>query len=230
MALHPDKTATVAAAEADLAFLRGVIEGSGRPRLTMGVVFLAGGLLYGVQCLFHLGQIAGIVRWPDWANLSFVVFITAAMLAIIVWVVIHDRRAGLEGRSAPTMSRAMNGAFSGAGMANLAVIIVFGVAAVREQDFSLWLYYAAVVFAFQSVAWFMAWTLKRKTWMGLVSMGHWMTAVALGLLVREPVAYLWVCTAALFLLFALPGLILVREARAAQAAQAAQAGLAADRV
>lgn len=221
MALTPDKTAT--AAEADLAFLRGVIEGGGRPRLTMGVVFLVGGLLYGVQCLFHLGQIAGLIRWPAWANLTFVVMITAGVLAAIAWAVVHDRRVGLEGRSAPTMSRAMNGAFSGAGMANLAVIIVFGVAAVREQDFSLWLYYAAVVFAFQSVAWFMAWTLKRKTWMGLVSMGHWMTAVALGLLVREPVAYLWVCTAALFALFALPGLIILREARAARTPSAEQA-------
>ena len=216
MTMNTDKTPRLAAAEADLAFLRGVVEGGGRPRLTMGVIFLVGGLLYSIQCLFHLGQIAGIVRWPDWANLSFVVLITAAVLAAIVWAVIHDRRAGLDNRSTPTISRAMNGAFSGAGMANLAVIIVFGVGATRDHDFAIWLYYAAVVFAFQSVAWFMAWTLKRKTWMGLVSLGHWVTAVALGLLVREPVAYLCVCTAALFLLFALPGLILVREARAAQ--------------
>ena len=209
---------TVAAAEADLAFLRGVVENGGRPQLTVGVIFLVGGLLYGLQCLFHLGQIAGVVRWPDWANLLFVVSITAGVLAAIVWAVLHDRRMGRTARSGPTMSRAMNGAFSGAGMANLAVIIVFGVGAVREQDFSIWLYYAAVVFAFQSVAWFMAWTLKRKAWMGLVSAGHWITAVALGVLVREPVAYLSVCTAALFLLFALPGWLILREARAVKTA------------
>lgn len=201
---------TVAAAEADLAFLRGVVENGGRPQLTVGVIFLVGGLLYGLQCLFHLGQIAGVVRWPDWANLLFVVSITAGVLAAIVWAVLHDRRMGRTARSGPIMSRAMNGAFSGAGMANLAVIIVFGVGAMRENDFSIWLYYAAVVFAFQ--------TLKRKPWMGLVSAGHWITAVALGVLVREPVAYLSVCTAALFLLFGLPGWLILREARAAKTA------------
>ncbi|CAN5245549.1 hypothetical protein BH10PSE1_BH10PSE1_25510 [soil metagenome] len=215
MTIDSEKTRTATSAEADLAFLRGIVEGGGRGQMTMGVCFLAGGLLYGIQCLFHLGQIAGIIRWPGLASLVFVVLITASVLAAIVWAVLHDRKAGGNGRSAPTMSRAMNGAFSGAGMANLAVIIVFGVGAVREHDFSLWLYYAAVVFAFQSVAWFMAWTLKRKAWMGLVALGHWTTAVALGLLVREPVAYLWVCTAALFLLFAVPGWIILREARAA---------------
>lgn len=218
MTVNPERTPRLAAAEADLAFLRGVVEGGGRPRLTMGVVFLVGGLLYGVQCLFHLGQIAGLVRWPDWANLTFLVSITGAVLAAIVWAALHDRKAGMNSRSTPTISRAMNGAFSGAGMANLAVIIVFGVGATRDQDFAIWLYYAAVIFAFQSVAWFMAWTLKRKLWMGLVSGGHWITAVALGVLVREPVAYLAVCTAALFLLFALPGWIILREARAAERA------------
>ncbi|CAN5222953.1 hypothetical protein BH09PSE1_BH09PSE1_18330 [soil metagenome] len=215
---RPTPTPTASTAEADLAFLRGIVEGGGRGQMTMGVCFLAGGLLYGIQCLFHLGQIAGIVRWPGLASLAFVVLITAGVLGCIAWAVLRDRRINGGGRSAPTMSRAMNGAFSGAGMANLAVIIVFGVGAMREHDFSLWLYYAAIVFAFQSVAWFMAWTLKRKLWMGLAALGHWITAVALGLLVREPVAYLWVCTAALFLLFALPGWIMVREARAAQKA------------
>ena len=47
--------------------------------------------------------------------------------------------------------------------------------------------------------------------------GGWITAVALGVLVREPVLYLVVCTAALFLLFALPGVIMFRDARSRSA-------------
>ena len=42
--------------------------------------------------------------------------------------------------------------------------------------------------------------------------GGWVTAVGLGLLVRHADIYLYVCTAALFLLFALPGWIMVRGA------------------
>ena len=210
----------VSTAEADLAFLRGIVEGGGRNQTTMGVVLLAGGLLYGVQCLFHLGQAAGVIRWPGLATLAFVIAITVAMCIVIAWAVMKDRKAGVKSTSGPLASRAMNGAFSGTGAANLAVIIIFGVGASRDGDFAVWLYYPAIVFAFQSIAWFMAWQLKRKGWMGLMALGHWTTAVALGLLVREPIAYLWVCTAALFLLFALPGWLILREALAAEKAAA----------
>ena len=81
----------------------------------------------------------------------------------------------------------------------------------------MWLYYPAVIFCLQSAAWFMAWSLKKKPWMLATSIGGWVTAVALGLLVREPDWYLAVCTAALFLLFAGPGWIMFREARKAGA-------------
>lgn len=206
-------------AEADLAFLRRIVEGGpGRGQIPMGVLFLAGGLLYGFQCLFHLGQAAGIIRISGLASLIFVVSVTLAMLAVVAWAVRYDRKSGQKSNAGPTASRAMNGVFSATGAANLAIIIVFGLGAVRDSDFAIWLYYPAIVFAFQAIAWFVAWTLKRKPWMGLVAVGHWTTTVALGLLVRDPVAYTWVCAAALFLLFALPGWIILREARAAQAA------------
>lgn len=208
-------------AEADLAFLRRIVEGGpGRHQIPMGVLFLAGGLLYGFQCLFHLGQSAGIIRISDLASLVFVVSVTLVMLAVVVWAVRYDRKSGRKSNAGPTVSRAMNGAFSATGAANLAIIVVFGVGAVRDNDFAIWLYYPAIVFAFQAIAWFVAWTLKRTPWMGLVALGHWSTAVALGLLVREPLAYTWVAAAALFLLFALPGLIILREARSGSKAAA----------
>ena len=103
-------------------------------------------------------------------------------------------------------------------MANVAVIIIFGVGAIRDQDFAVWLYYPAVVFCLQGSAWLLAYTLKRKPWMLATAIGGWVTAVALGLLVRQVDWYLGVCTAALFLLFALPGWIMLRDARAAKRA------------
>jgi hypothetical protein len=53
--------------EADLAFLRAIVEGgvSGRGMLTMGVAYFAGGILYGLQCLFHIGQAVGWVSGPE---------------------------------------------------------------------------------------------------------------------------------------------------------------------
>jgi len=198
--------------EDDLAFMRSIVEGQGRPPMTLAVCYLAGGLLYGVQCLFHLGQVFGLIRWPDLANLIFVVGITGAFLAVLTWAILRDRKAGSANRG-PFAARMMSAAFNATGMANTAVIIVFAVGAMRDKDFAIWLYYAAIVFALQAAAWYVAWMLKKKGWMLATSLGGWVTAVALGVLVREPLAYLCVCTVALFLLFALPGWALFRDAR-----------------
>lgn len=197
--------------EADLAFLRSIVQGGDNPKatLTLGVAYLAGGLLYGVQCLFHLGQVWGLIRWPDLANLAFVVAITGAFFVVLTWAVREDRKAGTAG---PIVTRTLNAAFGAGGMANLAIIIVFGVGARRDEDFAVWLYYPAMIFALQSAIWYVAWTLKKKPWMLATSAGGWATAVILGLLVRDPVIYLYVCTAALFLLFAAPGGIMTRDA------------------
>lgn len=201
--------------EDDLAFMRSIVEGGGRPQLTLGVAYLAGGLLYGLQCLFHIGQITGVIRWPDLANLAFVVLITAAFSAILIWAIRKDQKDGVGTTRGPMATRVLNGTFSAAGMANAAVIIVFAVGARRDHDFAIWLYYPAVVFALQAAAWYVVWNLKKKGWMLACSIGGWLTAVALGVLVREPGWYLGVCTTALFLLFAVPGWIMVRDARAA---------------
>jgi hypothetical protein len=200
-------------AEADLAFMRSIVDGGGRPPLTLAICYLAGGLLYGLQCLFHVGQATGMIRWPDLANLAFVVGISVAFLSVLTWAILRDRKDGVSNRG-PLATRTLSAAFSATGMANTAVIIVFAVGAMRDQDFAIWLYYAAIVFALQAAAWFMAWTLKRKGWMLATALGGWVTAVALGVLVREPLWYLGVCTVALFLLFALPGWIMFRDARA----------------
>lgn len=207
-------------AEQDLAYLRSIVEGgenSGKSMLTMGAVYLAGGLLYGLQCLFHVGQITGVIRWPDLANLAFVIGVTVVFLIIMTWAILEDRKIGGAGRG-PLATRTMNAAFSASGMCNLAVIIIFGFGAVRDNDFALWLYYPAIIFALQSAAWFVAWSLRKKLWMLAMSLGGWLTAVALGLLVREEGAYLMVCTLALFLLFALPGWIILRGALRARKA------------
>ena len=199
-------------AQDDLAFMRSIVEGGGRPSLTLAICYLAGGLLYGLQCLFHVGQVTGLIRWPDLANLAFVVMITVSFLSVLTWAILKDRRDGPPNRG-PLATRSLNAAFSATGMANAAVIIIFGVGAIRDNDFAIWLYYAAIVFALQAAAWFMAWTLKKKGWMLATALGGWATAVALGLLVREPLWYLGVCTVALFALFALPGWIMFRDAR-----------------
>jgi len=205
---------TVQSAEADLAFLRSIVEGGGRPPLTLAVAYLAGGLLYGVQCLFHIAQAWGLIAWPGLANLAFIIAINAAMLGIIIWAVQDDTRNRSDARG-PMSSRATSAGLAAAGFANVAMVIIFGVGSARDQDFAIWLYYPAVVFGLQASAWFMAWTLRKQRWMLATALGGWAATIALGLLVRQPLIYLYVCTGALFLLFALPGWHMYRQVRAA---------------
>lgn len=201
--------------EDDLAFMRSIVDGggSGSVPMTLAICYLAGGLLYGIQCLYHLAQALEIISPPDLVNLAVVVGITGTFLAILTWAILHDRKAGPANRG-PLATRVTSAAFSATGMVNAAMVIVFGMGAARDGDFAIWLYYAAMVFALQAAAWYVAWVLKKRAWMLATSIGGWCAAVALGLLVREPLAYLWVCTVSLFLLFALPGWALYRDARA----------------
>lgn len=199
--------------EDDLAFMRSIVDGGGRTPMTLAICYLAGGILYGAQCLFHIAQITGLIDWPDLADLLFVAGVTVAFLSVLTWAILTDRKSGSPNRG-PTGTRTLNAAFNATGMANTAVIIVFAVGAMRDKDFAIWLYYSAIVFALQAAAWYVAWTLKRKGWMLATALGGWVVAVALGVLVRQPLWYLGVCTVALFLLFALPGWMLFRDARA----------------
>ncbi|WP_420471848.1 MULTISPECIES: hypothetical protein [unclassified Brevundimonas] len=210
-----DRTTTP---EADLAFLRAIVEGgaSGRGMLTMGVAYMAGGLLYGIQCLFHIAQMKGWILWPAGPSLLFIAGVTVAFCLVMVWSVREDRK--LKVSKGPLATRTMNAAFTATGMVNLAVIIIFGVGSARDHDFAVWLYYPAIVFAAQAAAWFVAWSLKKRAWMLATAAGGWLTAVALGLLVRSPEIYMYICTAALFLLFALPGWIMIRGALQVRAA------------
>ena len=112
-------------------------------------------------------------------------------------------------------SRTLNAAFSATGMANCAVIIVFGVGAVRDQDFAIWLYYAGHRLR----------PAGRRLVHGLdaeaegLDAGHGAGRLGHGGGARRCWCanrcwYLGVCTVALFLLFALPGWIMFRDARA----------------
>ena len=71
-------------AEADLAFMRSIVEGGGRMPMSAAICYLAGGLLYGFQCLFHMGQAAGLILWGPVPSLAFVVGISVAFFIVLI--------------------------------------------------------------------------------------------------------------------------------------------------
>jgi hypothetical protein len=75
-------------------------------------------------------------------------------------------------------SRAVNSAFAGAGIANLALILIFASAAARHHDFHYWLFHPAVVFVLQGAVWYVIFMLRKRMWMALVAAGWLVSGVA----------------------------------------------------
>jgi hypothetical protein len=125
---------------------------------------------------------------------------------VIIW---NDRKTKVTGAAA----RALGAVFQGAGLANLGMAFVFGYGAYRSENFGLWLYHPIVVCMFQGVAWFVAWTILRKTWIGFAAAGWFVTTVALGVAVFGDIGtYLLILAVALIALMAIPGWVIWRGA------------------
>ena len=195
----------------DLAFLRNVVDQGGRAGTTGGALFLAGGVLYGLQCLWHWIDLKGLPDAPPLVDLLAVTLPTAIFLVIMTVVMIQDRKAVATGGAA----RGLQATFAGIGFANLAMLIVFGVNAATHPEFPVWLFYPAVIFALQGAAWFVVWRLRKRGWLGLVAMGWFVAAVALGLSIDSIERYILVAAGALFLLMALPGAVMLRLSKQA---------------
>jgi hypothetical protein len=206
-------TPSPSTAEADLAFMRALVDGGKQPTLIAGPsIYLAAGLLYGAQCLYHLVELLTPIDWPGPLSLAVAIGVNVAFLAWLTIVIVRERGKRVAGSAA---SRAINTMFGATGLANVGFVAIFGLNAAWRQDFSFWLLYAATVFILQGAAWYVAFLMRRKGWMALTAIGWFASGIALGLILnRNITAYLAICCAALFLCMALPGWIMIRQGRA----------------
>jgi hypothetical protein len=202
----------------DLAFLRTVAQGGGGGMGVAGsALYGSAGVLYGIQCLSYYLQEVGIVRLSPTANIVMAWAPTAIFLVLMTIVIVIDRKRPAVG----VTSRAVNSAFAGAGLANLALVLVFASAAARNHDFHYWLFHPAVVFVLQGAVWYMIFMLRRRAWMALVAAGWLASGVALGMLIEQAQLYLLVATISLFLLMGVTGFGMMRQALRQNTSQAA---------
>ena len=200
----------------DLAFLRTIAEGGagGGMGAAGSALYGSAGLLYGIQCLSYYVQERGLIHLSPTDNIVIAWAPTLIFLVLMTIVIILDRKRPAVG----VTNRAVNSAFAGAGLANLALVIVFASAAARNHDFRYWLFHPAVVFVLQGAVWYVIFMLRKRLWMALVAAGWLVSGVALGMLVDRPELYLLIATLSLFLLMAVPGFGMMRQALRASAA------------
>jgi len=192
-----------------LAFLRAIVEPDESWQRGFGQGYFAGGLCYGVQILLHAGQYFGLL--PDNGPVSLLVSIgpSVVFVAIMIWLNARDRNAPKGGATA----RAVASVFAGVGLANLALIAIVAFSAIRLHSLEVWLIYPCVVMILQSMAWFVAWTLRRKPWFGVMALGWLVVGLAMGFTIQLIGAYMTVLGLGLFGLMMIPGLIMMRQAR-----------------
>jgi hypothetical protein len=203
----------------DLAFLRTVAEGRGGAGLGVagGALYAGAGLIYGLQCLGHFGQAIGLIRLPPLGNLMLAWVPTLIFLVLMTVVIVVDRKRPTGG----VANRAVNAAFSGTGIANLALIVIFASAAARHRDFHYWLFQPAVVFVLQGAVWYVVFVLRKRVWMALVALGWLTSGLAMGLLIERPELYLLVAGLGLFAWMGVPGYVMMRQAMRQAASSAA---------
>lgn len=189
-------------AQDDLAFIRAIIDEPGSGLRTVGAIYMAAGIVYGLHCLIVAMHLSGFFALSD-VMMAIVSWTpTVIFLGVCVFYVWKDRSIHIGSGIA---RRAVNAAFAGAGLANLVLAFVFALAAYRRNDFTLWLFFPVVMAALQGAIWYAVAIIRRRLWMGVVAAGWFLSAIILGLLVPMTTAYLWCLGAVLLLLMALPG-------------------------
>lgn len=192
----------------DLAFLRALAEGGAESQRDIGAGLVAGGVLYGLQCFVAGAQAYGWVYLSDVQSVAFAAAITIAFLIAITWITWRGRRATRGG----VMARALGAAFASAGTATISMLCAFAFVALREKSLTIWLLYPCTVFALQGAAWMVAWSLRRRAWLGIVALGWMVSAVVLASTIGSA-AYPLVAGLALVLFMAVPGAIMMRPAQ-----------------
>ncbi|MBX9746372.1 MAG: hypothetical protein K2X34_05695 [Hyphomonadaceae bacterium] len=199
-------TTDVESARDNLAYMRALVGGTERMQRTIGEAFFWAGLLYGGQCFLHWLQTLALLPSEGPVALAIVAVPTIIFVGVLVMIIIKDRNAPPGGPAA----RALGSVFQGAGLANLAMAFVFGYGAQAFEAPGLWLYHPVVVCMFQGVAWYVAFNVLRRNWLGVVAAGWFVTTIVLGTLMSNTGAFVLVLAIALSALMMIPGWIIWR--------------------
>lgn len=196
----------------DLAYMRSVVGSSVAMQSTVGEAFFWAGTLYGGQCLAHWLQTLHLMPEDGLGALTIAFGPTIVFCAVLAMIIYKDRKRPPGGVAA----RALGAVFQGAGLANLVLAFVFAYGSSQAESFGLWLYHPIVVCMIQGVAWYVAWAILRRAWLGLVAIGWFVTTVALGVALYIDIgAFLLVLGAGLLVCMALPGWAIWRGAKKA---------------
>lgn len=193
----------------DLAFMRAIVSEDGSYERGFGLVYGAAGVFYGLQCLINGWMLMAAI------NASTAVWLTVGFLPTVLFlgVLAYNswQRRGQPAFGTGASKRALNGAFAGAGIANLVLAALFGWVAYARQDWTIWFLYPVVVAALQGAIWYAATVIRRRFWTGVTAAAWFAATVVLGLLIDDTNAYITALGVVLLVCMALPGYLILRS-------------------
>lgn len=190
----------------DLAFMKALAQEGRRAPLLNGRFLLAAGLIYGgtslVAWLIVIRIVAVPYGWlaPLWIGVT-IVFVVCVRVT-------RGCMSAKPGTTAVT-NRAVAAVWQGLGYAMLAMLCAALIIAHELKTSAIFAVFPSLVLAIYGMAWWLAATMSDVKWIRWTSLACFLAAVLIGLLIRSSALYL-AFTAALLLLIALPGWLLLR--------------------
>lgn len=198
---------------ADIAWMRRLAEeGAGAPMQGASILMFAG-LIYGTASLFHWAQISSLIDIPGLVEGVIWLIATGVFFVVLAVVIARLRR---KGGVVTAGNRASGTTWSALGWGIFALFTSLAVLGLRLGEDAAMLALAltpSVIMVFYGIGWAVSATMYRSRALWWLAAGSFVAAPSLAALADQDAQYL-AYAAALFLLMALPGWMLMRQARA----------------
>ena len=192
----------------DIAFMRALAAEGQRTPMLGGAIMAAAGVIFALASVAFWALTQGILRLdPNWG--SMIIWMGALAIFLIVLTIINLRIGKKPGASSPT-NKATGAAWTGVGISIFAMGVSYGFAGWKLQSEDVMVTFPSVIFALYGAGWAVASAMTGKKWLWYVALGSWAVAPVLAYFAGDAAQYL-AYAAALLLLMALPGAILLRQ-------------------
>jgi hypothetical protein len=200
---------------ADIAWMRRLAEEGAQAPMQGNSLLMFGGLLYGLASLFHWAVVVGVLPLAE--NQLWIGWVVATVSYWIILAVTLPRLRRSAGVNT-TANRAAGIAWSGMGWGIFAMFLAMAVLGWRLADEAalnaMFALIPSIIMVFYGVGWAVNAAMQRSRMLWTLSLASFAAAPLLALFAGRSEQYL-AYAAALFLLMALPGYLLMRAAKQA---------------
>jgi hypothetical protein len=202
------------AGQADIAWLRQLAEENGTGPFRGASILLAAGLIYGVTSLMHWAHMTGLIL-PQYAAAGIEWLIGTAIFLVINFILIFRLRRIAGVRTAA--QRAIGTIWGSVGFGIFVLFASMMAVTIRmgadPTDMMFWLV-PSIIMVFYGMGWAVTSAMLKSRALLLLAGGSFIAAPLMGVFAGTPALYL-AYAAALFLLMALPGFLLMRQSKSA---------------